>query len=361
MESRWPTLQLDDLQRRGREILREKMATGRFSTEPVIRSFPPGPSPTELAAGLAVVKDPAILERLQDYAKAATGAYASNTRRALLADTEIWAEWCARLAHCPLPAEPRVVARFIDEMGATNRKPATVRRYLASLAHLHRAAKLPDPTRDETVLLAMRRLARAKSTRQRQAAGITEGDVAAILVSTGRRLIDRRNLALLLVGRDLLARRSELVALRVEDVEFDPDGSANVLIRRGKTDQEGEGAMLWLSDRAVEHLKDWLNQAGILEGPIFRSIDRQGRLGGPLGEGEVSRIFKRLALAAQLDDMRISGHSVRIGMAQDLVASGAALPSVMQAGRWKSARMPARYSEKQAAKKNAVAQYYRGG
>ena len=168
-----------------------------------------------------------------------------------------------------------------------------------------------------------------------------------------------RDVALLLVMRDLLARRSEAVALLLEDVTWAADGSATVLIRCGKTDATGQGEVRWLSPRTTTRLRAWLAAARITEGPIFRAVNKGDAVGAVLTAGDVVRIFKRLATRAGLDPAKVSGHSARIGMAQDLVASGAELPAVRQAGRWRSPTMPARYAEKLVAGRGAVARFYR--
>ena len=299
----------------------------------------------------------AIAERLTDYARQADGAFAPNTARAVKADTAVFSAWCAEYGLVTLPAASETVAVFIDAM-AEIKKPATVRRYIASIAHLHRAAGLADPTKANPVKLAMKRLGRQHSTRQDQAAPLGEMTVERVLATTGDAMIDRRDLAMLLVARDMLARRSEVVALQVEDVQFADDGSATVLVRRSKTDATGEGAVLWLSPRATAALKRWLVAASIAEGTLFRSVGKGGVVGGALDAGDVARRFKVMAERAGIDAAAISGHSARVGMAQDLVAHGAELPEVMQAGRWKSPTMPARYSERLSAGRGAVAQYY---
>ena len=99
--------------------------------------------------------------------------------------------------------------------------------------------------------------------------------------------------------------------------------------------------------------------AKIKDGPVFRPVNKAGVVGDTaLQGGEDARILKRLAERAGLDPATISGHSARVGMAQDLVAGGADLAAVMQAGRWKSPAMPARYAERLLAKRGAVAGYY---
>ena len=298
-----------------------------------------------------------IADKLADYAKLADGAFSENTARAIRADTAIFAAWCADQGHASLPASPDAVAGFIDAM-AESRKPATVRRYAASIGHLHRAAELPDPTKANAVKLALKRLGRQHGSRQQQAAPFGEMAVERVLATTGDTLIDRRDLALLMVSRDMLARRSEVVALQVGDVQFADDGSATVLVQRSKTDTAGEGAVLWLSPRTTAALRRWLDGTQITDGALFRSVGKGGMVGGPLDAGDVARVFKKLAERAGIDASLISGHSARVGMAQDLVAHGAELAAVMQAGRWKSPTMPARYAERLSAGRGAVAQYY---
>jgi integrase len=174
---------------------------------------------------------------------------------------------------------------------------------------------------------------------------------------------DLRDIAMLRVARDLLARRSELVALTVADIQASEvdDGSGAALIRRSKTDQEGEGAVGYLSPRTMGALRAWLDAAVITHGPLFRSVNRHGRVGTrPLGPDDVARRFKRLAALAGLDPARVSGHSARVGMAQDLVSAGFGLPEILQAGRWKTATMVARYARAQAARHGAVARFHGG-
>jgi integrase len=109
------------------------------------------------------------------------------------------------------------------------------------------------------------------------------------------RLADRRDLALLLTARDLLARRSEVVGEQFENIAFAADGSATALIQRSKTDQAGEGATLFLGASTVAALRDWIGAAGIGSGPIFRAVNKGGRIGeAAIGAGVVATILKRM-------------------------------------------------------------------
>ncbi len=348
---------------------------------------PPPPSSLPLASvAEALYLSPAVAERLAATANRVAGARAANTLRALRSDLALWTRWCRSTRRLPLPARPGDVADFVDAHARAPdlRAPATLRRYVASVAALHRAAGVADPTKAEEVRLALTGAARAwaaarraagQGTRQRQAAGLTERAVAHILASYGAvgpvRLIDRRDVALLLVARDLLARRSELVALRVEDVRpadgAGPDGGgATVVIHRSKTDQLGEGTTSYVGPEAYAALRAWLDAAALTGGPVFRAVSAHGRVGlGALHAQKVPAIFKKLAARAApqlrrlgLDPAAVSGHSCRVGMAQDLVGAGLELPAVMQAGRWQTPAMVARYAERLLAERGAVAQYH---
>ena len=150
-----------------------------------------------------------------------------------------------------------------------------------------------------------------------------------------------------------------MVALLREDLRIDPDGWGTITIRRSKTDQTGIGAAVAITADAVQHLQAWLAAARIESGPLFRRVNRHRQLRGPLDAASVSKIFKAMAKRARLSPeevARISGHSTRVGACQDMVRYGADIAGAMQAGRWRSATMVARYSEGLDLKRGAVAQ-----
>ncbi len=299
-----------------------------------------------------------IERRLAAFAEAARGAYADNTTRALRSDTAIFAAWCSEHGRNPLPAMPETVAAFVDTM-AESRKPATIRRYVASIAKLHRAATLVDPTSTDVVRLALRRMHRAKGRRQDQAHGLTAPLRGRLLDGMGTRLIELRNRALLSTAYDTALRRAELVALRLEDLTKEPDGSGTILVRRSKTDSDGEGRIVYLAPDTMRMVAVWVAVASLTDGHLFRSVAKGGkRLGVSLTDGAVPRIFKAMASTASVNAetvARLSGHSTRIGLAQDLAADRIELAAIMQAGGWKTPAMVARYTERQTARRSAAA------
>ncbi len=303
------------------------------------------------------LSDDAIAAALAHHAHAARGAYAANTERALRADTAIFTGWCAAAGLASLPAEPVTVAAFVDAMGDA-KAPATVRRYVASIAACHRATRLPNPCGDDAVRLALKRLHRAKGRAQAQAAPLTRDRIESMLAAAGEGPRALRNRALLAVAYDSLCRRSELVALRCDDVQAGPHGDATLILRRSKTDQEGQGSVRYLAPDTMRAVHAWLEAAGHGEGALFRSVGKAGALGGPLDAGDVARVFKGMARAAGLDAAvvaAISGHSSRVGAAQDQVRHGVELPAVMQAGGWTTPAMVARYSARLEARRSGAA------
>ena len=297
----------------------------------------------------------AYTAKLAAYTRDAEGALSDNTRKALASDTAIFTAWCADHGHEPLPAVPETVAAFID--ANDDRAPASVRRYVSSIATLHRAAGLDTPTSSTEVRLALKRLARRNGTRQRQAAPLNRPVVEKMLEAAvaGDSLRGARDAALVAVAYDTLCRRSELAALDLADLTLHEDSTGTALIRRSKTDQAGEGSVRFLAADTVVLVKTWIDRAGITEGALFRGVDRAGGVGDRLSDRSVSRAFKRLAKLAGAPEAEISGHSCRVGGAQDMVAAGLELGEVMQAGGWRTPTMVARYSEKQIARRGAAA------
>ena len=303
------------------------------------------------------------LDPVAQWLDSARGAISHNTERALRSDLAIWLAWCRKEKRKPWPARAATLVRFIDHK-TQSRAPATVRRYVSSLCALHRAAGWKNPLDHVTVRMSLRRMYRHKGRRQTQALGLTWQIREKLIGSSeelgvsGERLIDIRNRALLAVAYDAMLRRSELVTLRVSDLSFDHNGSATLFLRNAKTDPEGAGHILFLARDTADLVRAWLAGSGISQGPLFRSVRKNGVPGGGLDPGQVSRIYKAMAVRAGFDDFAggLSGHSARVGAAQDMIASGIGLAAILQAGRWKSAAMVSRYGERLLASRGAAAQ-----
>jgi site-specific recombinase XerD len=306
---------------------------------------------------IAGATEAALVASLTDHAAAARGAFARNTERALRADVAIFTAWCADAGRTALPASAATVAAFIDEM-AERKAPATIRRYISSVSTFHRAAAAANPTEALVVKLALKRLHREKGRAQKQAAPLNRQHVEKMLAAGGDRPGDFRDRALLAVAYDTLCRRSELVALQMADIEHGTDGAATVIVRKSKTDQEGVGMIRYLAADTMAHVRAWIAAADLADGPLFRAVLKGGHVGGALNGAEVARIYKAMAEAAGLtaaETAGISGHSTRVGAAQDMVRSGLELPVIMQAGGWRSAEMVARYTARLDARRSGAA------
>ena len=331
-----------------------------------------------------------LLDRLRAWAARAEGAYADNTWRAWRADIRVWCAWCRAGGRVAFPAAAADVAAFVADAGAQGRAVATIRRYMASLSRLHRSARAPDPVRDpdEMVTLAVRSLARTRSTRQRQAEPLHAEDRDAMVAALGwedpegrGRIMSTRDLrdaALICTLYDGLFRREEVIGLRIEDLELQKEGDGLILLRRSKTDQEGEGDLRYLQPETVIWIRRWLARVrraerdrlpadekgkgggkAALTGPLFRRVRREGTVGtGTLTANSVVLILDRAAKRAGLTK-QFSGHSGRVGAAQDLDAAGFTTLQIQGAGGWKTPAMVARYTARGAALSGAMAQLAR--
>jgi len=144
----------------------------------------------------------------------------------------------------------------------------------------------------------------------------------------------------------------------VEDIADAEDGSGSVLIRRSKTDTTGEGATAYLSPLTMRLVSAWLKGSGLKAGPMLVRVLGSSGVGSALTPQIVMAVLRKVGqwIGLQKEEWeRISGHSCRVGAAQDLLALNMDLPSVMHAGRWRDTRMPMRYGEKVLTGRGAMA------
>ncbi|MBK1637289.1 tyrosine-type recombinase/integrase [Rhodovulum adriaticum] len=275
------------------------------------------------------------------------GAYAPSTMRSYRADIEAYETWCVEQGLLPFPAEVDTICDFLEDQGQSM-APSTVRRRLSAIRKVHRLLRLPDPTRDEEINLSLRRVRRRKTVRPKQAKGLTRTYLDRFLEIQPDTPRGLRNRAMLSLGYELLTRRSELVALRTEDLEERADGTFRVLIRRSKADPFGEGRIAFTSHLTADLLRAWLN----LRGPdipwLFCPVYQGKPVNRDLSTTTVKRLVKQAAKQAGLDPEEIdgfSGHSMRVGAAQDLLQRGFDTAAIMRAGGWKSVNVLARYLE----------------
>lgn len=281
------------------------------------------------------------------------GAYAPATIRAFKADFNTFIDYCQEHQLASLPTNPSTVSNYLDHLSSGKFTSAYIRRILVSISTVHKLNRLEDPTKDCDVQLAMRRMHRKLGRSSKQVAAITKEILKKMLDATENDLRGIRDRALLQVAYDTLCRRSELVDLMAQDIIRNaPTSSRNyyisIKLRKSKTDQNSQGRWLHLSKNASRALDDWLIAGNICAGSIFRGINRGNKICEKLGCGQIARIYKRMASKANLscDTIKnISGHSMRVGAAQDLLRDGVSLPNIMNRGRWSKSDTVMRYVE----------------
>ena len=291
----------------------------------------------------------------------------SRRRSTLLAYDRAWERfevWAESEGVRALPADPLTVAAYLIYRAGIGRSGSTLAMDRKAIGHRHRRRGHADPTGDASVrrtLAGLRnRAAEQGKADPKQARGLTAVALEEIRKTahlprsgpTGRTETVARarrrgdvDIALVSVMRDALLRRSEAAQLRWDCVEFWPDGSARVIIRRSKT--SNVSSVLYVGPRAAEALRRIRSTDAAPDDRVFGL--RSGR--------SIANRIAAMARAAGLGE-GFSGHSPRIGMAQDLTLAGVGLPALMVAGRWKSERMPAYYARAVSAGLGAVASYY---
>ncbi len=274
-------------------------------------------------------------------AELADAARAPNTRRAYARAWRTFRGWAEARGRMALPAAPETLALYLTDR-ATAVSVATLEQEIAAITDAHRAADVPSPTESRDVQLVWKGIRRTYGTPARGKAPVGVLDLARMVHELGDTPSSVRDRAILLLGFAGGLRRSELVAVDVEDLVQNPDGYA-LRIRRSKTDAEGEGHLIGIPNGRrpetcpVQAVRAWLALAGIQRGAVFRPVTRHGTIGtSRLRDRAVAEILKRAARAIGLDAREISGHSLRAGLATEAVRAGVSERAIMAQTRHKS-------------------------
>ena len=305
--------------------------------------------------------DPRHLEAV---AAAVVEGQRPTTRKVYLAAWNRFQAWAQVEGVKSLPADPVTVAAYLVHRNAMGLSFSSLAMDRKAISFFHRGAGLPTPTASEGVRMTLagvrNRAAAVGKNEPRQARGLRQAGLMAIIDTahitrvypSGRtesaeaaRWRGAVDIAIVSVMRDALLRRREAADLRWADVRLCHDGTSRITIRRSKT--SNSSAVLYVGVRATAALNRIRPQTPSPEARVFGV--KRGRT--------ISSRIAAMCRAAGLGE-GFSGHSPRVGMAQDLTAHGAGLVAIMNAGRWKSERMPAHYSRRQAAGRGAVARYY---
>jgi site-specific recombinase XerD len=307
-----------------------------------------------MAAGIdgqvpALAAPAPLIPRLLDAEVEATRAYvaaarAPATRRAYASDWRIFLAWCEARDVAPLPAAPEAVAIFLAAEARAGVRPSTIGRRLAAIGYMHAQAGLDPPQQRAGAVAIRNAVAGIRRTHgvgkvQKRAA---DGDMLRDMLracdgDTARAVRDR---ALLAIGMAAALRRSELVALALDDVAVTREG-LTITVRRSKTDQEGAGTTIAVPEgrriRPKALLLDWIAHAGFAAGPVFRKLTPQGRITArPMSDRGVALVVKARAAAAGYDPAQVSGHSLRAGFLTEAARQGATVFKMKEVSRHKS-------------------------
>ena len=264
---------------------------------------------------------------------------ASNTLRAYKADYKDFGSFCVKHGFKAMPSEPKVISLYLTHLSKTS-KFSTLKRRLASISVIHKLSGHYIDTKHPMITENLMGIKRVKGSYQKAKKPILINDLKSIVNVIDKDKNPKRkakNRALILIGFAGGFRRSELVAILHEDIDFVTEG-VKIFIKRSKTDQSGEGmtkGIPYFSNAQycpVIALKDWIEKSQIKSGKIFDMSDKS-----------VALTIKKYTAIAGLDSNKYSGHSLRSGFATSAAELGAEERSIMAMTGHKTTQMVRRY------------------
>ena len=264
---------------------------------------------------------------------------ANNTLRAYKADFRDFSLFCQQNGFSSMPTDPKVLTLYLTQLSKSS-KYSTLKRRLASISVIHKLNGHYLDTKHPVITENLLGIKRIKGTYQRAKKPILINDLKKIIEVINKDKNKKnilKNKALLLIGFAGGFRRSELVEIQYEDLEFVPEG-VKIFVKKSKTDQSGEGmtkGIPYFSNPyycPVVSLKKWIEEGDVKSDKIFDMSDRN-----------VALIIKRYARVAGLDENKYSGHSLRSGFATSTAEQGAEERSIMAMTGHKTTQMVRRY------------------
>ena len=261
---------------------------------------------------------------------------ANNTLRAYQSDFKDFAAFCAKNGLSSMPTQPKIIALYVTHLSKSS-KFSTLKRRIASISVIHKLKGHYLDTKHPILMENLHGIKRTLGSRQKSKKPILINDLKLII-----KAIDedkKRDKAIILIGFAGGFRRSELVNIIDEDIEFVPEG-VKILIKRSKTDQSGEGiikAIPYFENKEycpVIALKNYLNS---------KSKDKNYNKIFNLSDKSVALIIKKYAEKAGLDASKYSGHSLRSGFATTAAEFGAEERNIMAMTGHKTTQMVRRY------------------
>ena len=264
---------------------------------------------------------------------------ASNTLRAYKSDYKDFTSFCLKNGFKPMPSEPKIISLYLTYLSKSC-KFSTLKRRLASISVIHRLSGRYIDTKHPMITENLMGIKRVKGSHQKAKKPILIDELKLIVNAIDKDKNEKnrfKNRALILVGFAGGFRRSELVAMVNEDVDFVPEG-VKIFVKRSKTDQSGEGMtkgipyFLNANYCPVISLKNWIEKSGIKSGKIFDMSDKS-----------VALTIKKYTALVGLDSNKYSGHSLRSGFATSTAELGAEERSIMAMTGHKTTQMVRRY------------------
>jgi site-specific recombinase XerD len=276
-----------------------------------------------------------------------------NTIRAYKSDFKDFGAFCAKHNFKTLPTDPKIVSLYLTYLSGRDAKMSTLRRRLVSISMIHKLKGHYLDTKHPVIIENLMGIKRTKGSFQRGKKPLLINQLKAIINVINKEKIDEikkiRDKTIILVGFGGGFRRTELISIDHEDLEFVPEG-VKITIKRSKTDQFGEGmikGLPYFSNREycpVAHLKKWLEISKIKNGSIFRRFTKGCSLSkNRLTDQSVVLLIKDYLNLAGIENKNYSGHSLRSGFATVSAESGADERSIMAMTGHKTTQMVRRY------------------
>ena len=276
----------------------------------------------------------------------------NNTLRAYKSDFKDFGAFCNSHGLKSLPTEPKVVAIYLTHLSKSS-KVSTLRRRLVSISMVHKIKGHYLDTKHPVIIENLLGIKRVKGSIQRGKKPLLINDLKAIIKVINEQNINKitklRDISIVLIGFGGGFRRSEIISIDYEDLEFVSEG-LKITLRKSKTDQFGEGMIKGLpyfeneNYCPVNNLKKWLLISNIKSGPIFRRFTKGSKLSdNRLTDQTVVLLIKKYLKLANIENTNYSGHSLRSGFATVAAESGADERSIMAMTGHKTAQMVRRY------------------
>lgn len=290
-----------------------------------------------------------LLEILENARNFLTTTVADSTKEIYARDWKGFVRWCDNLGLPHLPSSPDVVACYFTSLAMKEFRVPTIRRHCAAIAAAHREAGYPTPTSHPAIKELLHGMTRKIGCPAKPVDALLSEDIRRVVRAMPETLINARDKAIILIGFAGAFRRSEIVGLNVDDISYRDEGMM-ILLRKSKTDQQGEGRWVGIpygksqDTCPVAALRHWLEVSGISEGAIFRGLDRHGNfVSDRLSIRSVGDIIKRAVKAAGFDPEKYSGHSLRSGHCTQASRAGVAERVIAQQTGHKSIGSLKRY------------------